>query len=348
MKKELDLKFACRRSEWHASIGDIMIPVNIKDLPEPEYIFDEYGQYKLYSDGTRQQIKNEVQLSTSLTFLNKDREDKYRCWNGSISKDIDAKKYYNQDPEQYNIDYAKKVYYEVRNYLLKNYCNNFYYCEVSRSRKGYHFLFYFNCDKTEDNFKYYNKLCDYIIKEAFYETGYGEIIDYHGVLDDCTNSVCQRLYITKYDYLFNDNCTGELIKTKHDDELERELTLEKIKEAKKQMEIIERRQAYEKRLSEGLAYNVHIEKTGNYKNMYIEHHTRYLLFKSLYYFFKDNIKEVWNEAVEHIPEENGHTLNYYKNCPFRNDWFQRLEDGTAKNGYNRQILEDFGYKVCYN
>ena len=33
------------------------------------------------------------------------------------------------------------------------------------------------------------------------------------------------------------------------------------------MEIIERRQEYEKRLSEGLAYNVHIEKTGNYKNM---------------------------------------------------------------------------------
>src|SRR5574344_278167 len=115
-KKQLDLKFACRRSEWHASIGEIMIPVNIKDLPEPEYIFDEYGQYKLYSDGTRQQIKNEIQLSTSVTFLNKDREDKYRCWNGTIDEDIDAKKYYNQDPERYNIDYAKKVYYEVRNY----------------------------------------------------------------------------------------------------------------------------------------------------------------------------------------------------------------------------------------
>ena len=42
MKKELDLKFACRRSEWHASIGDIMIPVNIKDLPEPEQNFYEY------------------------------------------------------------------------------------------------------------------------------------------------------------------------------------------------------------------------------------------------------------------------------------------------------------------
>lgn len=133
--------------------------------------------------------------------------------------------------------------------------------------------------------------------------------------------------------------TDELVKQKVDADIAR------YKSRKPNMT---QEQAYEKRLSEGLNYNVHIEKTGNYKNMYIDHHTRYLLFKSLYYFFKDDIKDVWNEAAEHIPEGNGHTLNYYKNCPFRNDWFQKLEDGTVRCGYNRQILEDFGYKVCYN
>lgn len=341
------IKFACRRSEWHTGKGDIMLPTDIRDLQEPEFLYDEYGAYKLYSDGTRKIVRNEMQVSNSITFLEKERENLYSYWNGCIYSDIDSKRYYAQDREKYNNDYAKKVYYNVIKYLAINYSDNFYYSEVSSSRTSYHFIFNFNCDKTEENFNYYTKLVTHIIKEAFCECGYEDIINFDKVLDDCTTSIHQRLFITKYEYVFNNNCTGNIIKTRHDEVIKREIILQQIEEAAKKMEAIERHNAYEKRRSEGLEYEVHIEKTGHYKNTYIEHHTRYILFKSLYYFYRDNIKDVWSEVAEHIPEENGHSITYYKNCPFRNDWYKKLEDGTTTPSYNRQLLEDFGYKVTY-
>lgn len=345
MKK---INFACRRSEWHTRIGDIMLPTDIRDLQEPEYLYDEYGNYELYSDGTRKMVRNEMQVSNSIEFLNKDKDNKYCYWNGCIYVDIDAKKFYAQDKEKYNNIFAKKVYYDIVRYLYTNYKDNYYYSEVSNSRCSYHFIFYFECDKTEEKFNYYTTLCDYIIKESFSECGYKQIIEYPEVLDICTKSICQRLFITKYYYVFNNDCTGNIIKTKHDDIIQREIVLKRMEEAKKKMEAIERREKYEKKLSEGLDYEVHIEHTGMYKNKYIDHHTRYMLFKSLYYFYKDNIQKVWNDACEHIPEENGHTKRFYQNCPFRNDWYKKLEDGSVQPSYNRQILEDFGYKVSYS
>lgn len=346
MEKKV-LKFACKRSEYHASRGDIMLPTDIRDLQEPEYMYDEYGKYQLYYDGTRKLIKNEIQVSNRITFLDTGCEDKFSFWNGCIYSDIDSKKFYAEDPEKYDQEYAKKVYYKIITFLYQNYTDNFYYGEVSSSKTSYHFIFYFDCERTEDNFNFYNKLVKHIITEAFEKCGYSDIIHHSGVLDNCISSIHQRLFITKYEYVFNNNCTGNLVKTIFDEKIKHDILQEKMEAAIKKIRALEKQAEFEKKRSEGLDYEVHIEKTGIYKNIYIEHAVRYKLFVSLYYFYKDNIKDVWNETVLHIPESNGHTINYYRNCPFRNDWYKCLEDGSKPVFYDKQLLTDFGFKVYY-
>lgn len=76
---------------------------------------------------------------------------------------------------------------------------------------------------------------------------------------------------------------------------------------------------------------------------YISHTDRWQLFCSLSRLFSgDKLREEWEKCAELIPEENGHSKNYYKNVPYKLDWNRKL---TGEEYCNIELLKQFGYVV---
>ena len=63
----------------------------------------------------------------------------WNAWNGCVYIDVDYKNYLSVNE---NAEDPKKVFDNVWTYLSCNYSDHFYYGEYSRSKKGFHFIFY--------------------------------------------------------------------------------------------------------------------------------------------------------------------------------------------------------------
>ena len=132
----------------------------------------------------------------------------YEYWNGSIVIDIDYKKYMTKNNVYSN---PEKVYKDIVDYLVVNHKDLFYYSEMSRSLKGFHFIFYYKVPHRLDGYIFASIVTEMIIKEAFIKCGYMKVIYTDEVLDDCTKSICQGIFLTDYNSQFNKNCTGNYL-----------------------------------------------------------------------------------------------------------------------------------------
>ena len=63
----------------------------------------------------------------------------WNAWNGCVYIDVDYKNYLSVNE---NAEDPVKVFANVWTYLANNYSDHFYYGEYSRSKKGFHFIFY--------------------------------------------------------------------------------------------------------------------------------------------------------------------------------------------------------------
>lgn len=258
-------------------------------------------------------------------------------WNGCVYIDVDYKNYMSV-----NKDAAcpSKVFSDVYNYLVQHYSSDFYYGELSRSKKGFHFIFYIDTDyPTEERREYLLLKANAAIIKAFTECGYKEAIEYkeikngvitNKVLDTCTNSPYQLCYITGFGKI-NDKCEGDWrINTNGLTEI-----IEKIRNKYDYKNI--------KKTSDYL-YKSKLLKINNIQSVpYIEHLVRRNLFKSLSTLYNgDDLKREWTRCARLIPEEHGHTTEYYINAPYKNDWNESLTD----NEYcDKDLLRMFGYEV---
>lgn len=263
----------------------------------------------------------------------------WNCWNGCVYIDVDYKNYLMTHE---NTTLPSKVFCDVWNYLVENYSDHFYYGEFSRSKKGFHFIFYMETDyPTEERREYLNLMANAAIIKAFTECGYKEAIEYketkngvdlHKVLDTCTNSPYQICYITGCGRI-NDKCTGDWrISTHGLDDI-----IEKLKNK------------YNKKTNKdtNCVYKSKLLKTNKVQSVpYIEHLVRRNLFKSLSTLFNgDKLKEEWTRCAKLIPEEHGHTTEYYINVPYKLDWYESL----SENEYcDKDLLRIFGYEVQIN
>lgn len=119
-------------------------------------------------------------------------------WNGCVYIDIDSKHYYNE-VRKYDIE---KLFLMLYDYIFFNYENSFFGLQRSASGTSYHFWFYFNVEKNEDNFKKAEEIARNIVVEAFEEVGAGDIIHYDSVLDNCTTSPFQGFHPSSYPFSF--------------------------------------------------------------------------------------------------------------------------------------------------
>lgn len=126
-------------------------------------------------------------------------------WNGCVYIDIDSKHYYNE-VRRFNIDSLFDLLYK---YLLTAYTFNFYCIQKSASGTSFHFWFYFNVEKSEDNFKKAEHIARNIVIEAFENVGAGDIIHYKvgdkTVLDNCSASPFQGFHPSCHPFSFGNH-----------------------------------------------------------------------------------------------------------------------------------------------
>ena len=272
---------------------------------------------------------------------------KYECWNGSVVIDLDYKKYMAKYDD---CDSPKIVYDKIVKYLTENHKDLFYYSEMSRSQKGFHFIFYYKVPHRRDGYAFASVVTEMIIKEAFIKCGYMKVIYTNEVLDDCTKSICQGLFLTDYNSQFNKNCTGDYLYfyNAHKNDI-----LEKVKSIKydnmKDVPIKTEMKEKIKNKYASLSMKEILKAIEKMNIDYINHHTRYACFIDIYNLLRlsdnyseENLHNTWEMFAEIIPQANGHDTRYYKEIPYTGDW--------NKNKYKQQIkspktLIDLGLNI---
>lgn len=147
-----------------------------------------------------------------------DNPELWNYWNGCVFIDVDSKDYVGPYKE------SLILHSNQHDHMTQNFFNwlttdegakyNFYFAQRSASGNSWHFVFYYDCEKTEENF---NKAWAYsclVIKKMFYaqqgkkiyneETGRyiktvypaRDIIETKGVLDEATKKKCQGIYMS--------------------------------------------------------------------------------------------------------------------------------------------------------
>ena len=271
----------------------------------------------------------------------------YECWNGSVVIDLDYKKYMIKNDEY---DDPVKVYDKIVCYLIKSHKELFYYSEMSRSQKGFHFIFYYNVPHSRNGYVFASVVTEMIIKEAFIKCGYMKVIYTNEVLDDCTKSICQGLFLTDYNSKVNKNCTGDYLYfyNAHKNDILEQVKYIKYKNLKDVPIRIEIKEKIENKYN-NLKLNDILRAIERMDIDYINHHTRYACVIDIYNLLRlsnnyceEHLKNAWETFAEIIPKGNGHDTKYYKEIPYSGDW--------NKNKYKQQIkspkiLIDLGLNI---
>lgn len=136
-------------------------------------------------------------------------------WNGIIFIDLDLNKS-KKFNEKINTKEKIKHFYDVLSELLYNLSPcNFYMIEHSSSGIGLHILFYFDVEKTEDNFFKCAEWCRDLLMNKIISEDYDiindfcEMISEDKVFDIIYKRPYQKCFITGIDAYINDFATGE-------------------------------------------------------------------------------------------------------------------------------------------
>ena len=123
-------------------------------------------------------------------------------WNNVTFTDIDTKNYFKDKNLSININ---KLHEHIHRQAIMDYPNNYVCSYVTASGLGFRIIWYWDCDKSKDNFDKCAMLTDEYARNIFYSFGdaFKEMIDYDGVLDKCSNSILQCMYLWQAP-LFND------------------------------------------------------------------------------------------------------------------------------------------------
>ena len=210
-KKENVWKFTKPSSKDVMQIGAIE---DIQKLVKPTFVKEECPLIQAFTCGYRM-------TKSTLNF---------DYWNNVTFTDIDTKNYFND--KNISID-INKLHEHIHRQAIIDYPNNYVCSYVTASGLGFRIIWYWDCDKSKDNFDKCATLTDEYARNIFYSFGdaFKEMIDYDGVLDKCSKSSLQCMYLWQAP-LFNDYTKiptfGEINKDDFDKATE---TVENIKKS---------------------------------------------------------------------------------------------------------------------
>ena len=131
-------------------------------------------------------------------------------WNGCTFIDLDLKNSkILEDAKKLRPDILDEVYDKVYEAVLFELNENFLYIDQSQN-KGIHVIFYFNVEKTEDNFircVEYTKRMFFAATEKYIK-GFSDVLKEPKVYDAVSGNPFQKLYCTGIKCEINDNCSG--------------------------------------------------------------------------------------------------------------------------------------------
>lgn len=243
-------------------------------------------------------------------------------WNGCVYSDIDSKHYYNEVRKFDETELRECLYL----YLLTHHNENFYWLQSSNSGNSYHIIFYFDVDKTEINFKKCAQLVKSWIYEAFVAIGCRDIIDYPKVMDGCSKSPFQGMYVTSNEMTFGNTNTNWFGVFEDIDDYELDSYTIRQSDVKEDGT----------KLFELKSYNPTTGYVG-----YFEHIKRMGIYMALraVYDTQEEVDREWFRIAEQIEPKNGHTLQFYQNEPAKNNWYEYRKDYYV----NVNVLVPFGY-----
>ena len=263
----------------------------------------------------------------------------FNNWNKCVAIDID----YKVAIDKFNIE-PLEIYNNVTEWLINN-SHSFMYGELSRSGKGFHFIFNSNVPKNEDGTKALMCLADLIVKRAFVSCGYSKIIYYPKVFDSCTKSLAQGIYITGNNPIINKNYdnTFNLDYNVYKQYLIPILTSIKYNSLDSLVNYDNDKIEELKTIS----YNKLCDEIDNIRTNYVPNRAqRWIIFNELYSilvhigeFNDDNLKEVWCKTINCF-NFTEHPLSYYYNEPYRGDWNKKKQ--SKKFPYT---LKQMGIKI---
>ena len=261
-----------------------------------------------------------VQMFCSGNRETKDNLD-WSKWNGCIYSDLDSKHYYNEC-KPFKADNLFKMLCENLRY---NYFDNFYAIQFSNSRTGFHIIFYFNVEKTEENFKKCNQFTQNAVRDSFYNIGAKEIYDYKGVADKCSLSPYQGMFVTTHPWEFSVNNTESFGSFLNIDDYE-----------------IEEEQIY--RTPDIKEDGTKLFVFDGYKNndfkIHCDNFCRWRIYTSLIGVFtdKEKVDYEWEHSiVPHLIKT--HTNSDYINAPTKGKWWEQYDPKYV----DVSLLEKFGY-----
>lgn len=252
-----------------------------------------------------------------------------KLWNGFVIMDLDIKHYYNE-VKKFNVDNLVTMLIDV---LETKYYDNFYTLQLSNSKIGLHIWFYFDVNRTKINF---DKCADYsinIIKDAFTEIGAKDIILHDKVLDKCTTSIYQGIYLTPNPFHFNSVIDEKSFGTFDvDDYVLPEKQILTVSDVNSDGSL-------------NFAYKGKKKVTGK-SIKYLEHHLRWMVYDALIATFNDKktVDDEWKYVCGLLPEGDGHDKKFYINEPDKNHWYERYFEPSNTINVNISILHKFGYE----
>lgn len=327
------------KEEYAPRGGQKMLLMKIKDMYQKE-------NYLLFT-----------QMCDNGYRMNRENID-YNKWNQCIFEDIDYKKYIANHNEYIE---PNVIFENVYEYLHNNFKDILYYGEFSRSRKGFHFIFYFDVARNKNNRLMCKALCDFVIFKAFNELGYADIIEYNEVFDDCSDSFYQPCFMTLINYKINNECTGQnaydlmnnnyySVKQIYDKLVNKIIKLDKHttknNSSNKHSNIQHNDYNNSKWKTEFL-----FDELNKYNGEYMNHHERYYLFKSIVGLCgienEEVIQNEWQKCAEQLVEGHQHTKTFYFNEPYINHWIEWIKKYEEFCYIDKELLEKFGYNVKF-
>ena len=271
------------------------------------------------------QIYNSGRRVSSMT-----QDMDWSWWNGCVIIDVDSKHYYN-DVRQFNADLlCDRLYYT----LWSEFSYNFYAIQQSYSGTSYHVFFYYDVEKTETNIRKCTQLSrDYVIK-AFNIAGAGDIISYNGVLDKCTDSPYQGIFISNRP--INISCVID------------NQSFGTFYECGGNIDDYELKTAYKHKGSDldTTTGDVLFSVSGSISltdKIGIEHRKRMALYLTLVALHKDKsvVDAVYADMMQHVV--SSHNYQFLVGEPDNNRWFDKYDH--YKHMVDADLLKLFGYSV---
>lgn len=312
-----EVKYSLPKSGEKMGVGTIE---EIQKLVKPTMVKEAHPWLQMFDNGYRVSTANSG----------------YADWNGATFADIDSKHYF-RDKKLTTVN-TKKLLEAIDRQMKIDYPNNYVCSYITASKLGFRIVWFWQCERTEDNFLKCALLTEKYTRQLFYNLGdqFKDMIDYKSdgkkVLDSCSKSILQGMYLCDDMPLFNDGSNVT-------DFGECELDDIDLKDVYEVTNIVQNKGNIDQSEFCSLKYKRKVRKDDI---DYYPHHLRRCVYEALVRLFKDEdkVQEEWKYICTLLPEANGHDKKFYLNEPTRNKWFQRYNNNII---HKLDWLTKFGY-----